>query len=243
MQYSKTEAASYGSLGIKGTTYEVSLDPAIQAMGDLTGKAVLDFGCGSGRTAMALRQKGASLVIGVDHDPNMLRVAAAHPAIQYIQIRDNKLPIATGSLQGALCANVFSEFSSKRDIVRACREIWRALERDSVFVIVTTNPDSIGCDYVSYRYTRVENPRSGQPISCLIKSAEPFTIQDYYWSTDDYVSAVQSAGFRVDELTLPTAPPGGHWLDETKVAPDLIIKCTRTARRRPPARRSTMHGA
>lgn len=48
---------------------------AIEAAGDLTGKSVLDVGCGSGRLSIEAAKRGASRVVGLDFAPNMLEIA------------------------------------------------------------------------------------------------------------------------------------------------------------------------
>lgn len=44
----------------------------------VTGKRVLDVGCGSGRYSVALAKAGAQRVVGVDISPRMLELAARH---------------------------------------------------------------------------------------------------------------------------------------------------------------------
>ena len=46
----------------------------IRQCGDVKGKSVLDVGCGSGRIALALATRGAS-VVGVDYAPKMITLA------------------------------------------------------------------------------------------------------------------------------------------------------------------------
>src|SRR5262249_2009227 len=110
------------------------------------------------------------------------------------------------------------------------REIWRVLKEGRVFSVVTTNPDSIFADFVSTRYINVTSLKSGTPITCLIKGAEPTFIQDYYWTVDDYQSTLAAAGFEIKNLLLPTERANdGEWLDETRIAPDLVIQAIRMA--------------
>jgi SAM-dependent methyltransferase len=228
MSYSEGQAATYGDIALEGSTYAVSLLPAISSLGDITGITVLDFGAGTGRSARALLSHNAGLVVAVDKDANMLKVAERYPGVIYLQA-GRSLPIAERSMDAALCANVFPEFSSLDDIAHSCREIRRTLKPGRFFVVVVPNPESISCNYVSYRYVNVENLDSGSPITCLIKEPKPIFIQDYYWSSSDYISAIESAGFEIDELLLPIAQEGkGIWLDETNIAPDLVIRCVRT---------------
>ena len=230
MHYSAGQATTYAGITLEGSTYAVSLLPAILSLGDITGMTVLDFGAGTGRTARALLSNNAGHVVAVDKDANMLKVAERYPGVTYLQT-GRSLPIAERSMDAALCANVFPEFSSLDDIVNSCREIRRALKPGRVFVVVVPNPESLTCNYINYRYIDIDiaNLHSGSPITCLIKGPEPIFIQDYYWSSSDYTSALESAGFEVDELLLPIADESeGIWLDETRVAPDLVIRCVRT---------------
>ncbi len=51
-------------------------DVVMQELGDLTGKSVLDVGCGSGRFAHACAKQGAERVVGIDFAPNMISIAS-----------------------------------------------------------------------------------------------------------------------------------------------------------------------
>lgn len=47
----------------------------LEHAGDLTGKRVLDIGCGSGRYAVELARRGAAEVVGIDFSADMLKLA------------------------------------------------------------------------------------------------------------------------------------------------------------------------
>lgn len=227
MHYNEDQAANYQSIPLLGSTFAISLLPAIASIGDLTGMTALDFGTGTGRSARALKESGASRVVAVDNNESMLKVARQQAGVTYLRI-GRSLPMRESSMDAALCANVLSEFSRAEDIVSVCREVWRVLDTDQSFVIVVPNPDSIYCDFVSYRFLDVVKPESGSPMTCLLKGQKPTLIHDYYWTTSDYTSALETAGFKIDELLLPIADEGeGDWLDESRVAPDLVIHSKR----------------
>ena len=224
MRYSEQQANTYRSVALEGSTFEISLLPAISSLGNLAGMTVLDFGAGAGRSACALRDCGASRVVAVDRSANMLRAARRCQGVSYVQVGEH-LPLNADSMDAALCANVFSEFSAFADIVSACREVRRVLGPGRAFVVIVPNPDSLRCDYLSYRYVDVIKPKSGNPMTCLLKGAKEILIQDYYWSADDYKRALEAAGFEIDQLLLPIArEEEANWLDETRVAPDLVIR-------------------
>lgn len=55
-------------------------DRTLEACHPPDGKTILDIGCGSGQYVIALAQRGAREVVGVDGAENMLRLAAEHAA-------------------------------------------------------------------------------------------------------------------------------------------------------------------
>ena len=66
-QYTISAGAAARVLWFAGRTYD-----------DIEGKAVLDFGCGSGRLGIGAALLGADFVVGVDVDSTALRVALAN---------------------------------------------------------------------------------------------------------------------------------------------------------------------
>jgi len=57
-----------------------------QRLGDLSGKRVFDFGCGTGRISQYHRERGAEHVLGVDISPQMVKLAEQKvddPAIEF----------------------------------------------------------------------------------------------------------------------------------------------------------------
>ena len=47
-----------------------------ETCGNITGKSVLDVGCGSGRYSIEFAKRGAVSVVGIDFAPNMLTLAS-----------------------------------------------------------------------------------------------------------------------------------------------------------------------
>ncbi|MDG9676697.1 methyltransferase domain-containing protein [Micromonospora sp. DH14] len=68
-----------------------------ELLGDLTGRTVVDVGCGGGRAVAELAERGAHAV-GVDLDPDMIAVARTRwPAGEFHVGDATALPIETGS--------------------------------------------------------------------------------------------------------------------------------------------------
>lgn len=79
-------ALSYKSSNVKPDKQYSILPTVMQMAGDLSGKIVVDLGCGSGFFTQAFANAGAITVCGVDNAPQQIALAeevAAHPAINY----------------------------------------------------------------------------------------------------------------------------------------------------------------
>ena len=223
-QYSEENAKTYSKLGIQGTTYEPGFNEARKIFGDLTGKTALDFGTGAGRTAQLLLSMGASKVVGVDHNQSMIDQAKklTDSRLEFIQI-DKDVPFPENSFDAALAAHVFVEVSTIEEMKQIAREVHRVLISGGIFIIITNNSKAIGQNYLSFGYPKKDNLRSGEKIPCTLKKGkDSFIINDYYWSESDYQKVLEETGFTVS-LTFPVMS-GQGWLDETNVAPHVVIK-------------------
>jgi len=227
-KYSPENAAIYGKLGVIGTTYEVSFNEMARVLGEISGGRVLDYGCGAGRSTQLVKTLGAKEVIGVDHDANMIEQAKRlqENGISFQLITD-RIPLPDEYVDAAVCAHVWVEIKSKDEMIQSAKEMARVMKRDGILVVISTNPDSIGCEYVSYAYKKVGNPRSGDPIICILKGENSFEIDDVYWTEQDYLQILEEAGFSHINVTYPLAE-GEGWLEETNVAPDIAIKAIKS---------------
>jgi ubiquinone/menaquinone biosynthesis C-methylase UbiE len=106
--------------------------------GDLTGKGVLDIGCGTGAALAVLAQEFACTVAGVDPTPGML--AEARRKLPDAEIREGiaeALPFSNGAFDGALMMTVVHLV----DRGRAFPEARRVLVDGGRFLIATPDPD------------------------------------------------------------------------------------------------------
>ncbi len=225
-RYSPEDARIYSQLEVIGTTYEISFNEVGRLLGNLQGKTVLDFGTGTGRSARFLKTLGVEKVIGVDHDENMIAQAKANhdEGLEFHLITDKTIPLPNESVDVAVSVHVFVEMHTLEEMQQAAKEVARVLKPDSTFIVVSTNPASIGYEYKSYMYRKQDGLRSGDPITCVVKGVSPFEIDDTYWTEEDYRQVLESADFIKIQATFPIAE-GKEWLDEKKVAPDMVLEC------------------
>lgn len=118
--------------------FSVEAAAVVRAAGDLTGRRVLDAGCGTGRFSAALLNRCAA-VVGVDPDPGMLRLARARTTGGCIRAAADHAPFPDGSFDLTLAVTVL-EFVA--DPSAAVAELARVTRGDGRIVIGALNPHS-----------------------------------------------------------------------------------------------------
>ncbi|MET8258305.1 methyltransferase domain-containing protein [Micromonospora sp. NPDC005205] len=114
-----------------------------ELLGDLTGRTVVDVGCGSGRAVGELAGRGAHAV-GVDVDPEMIAVARARwPAGEFHVGDATELPIETGSATYYRADKVLHVLD---DPARAVAEARRVLTPGGRAVLLGQDWDLIAID-------------------------------------------------------------------------------------------------
>ena len=122
--------------------------------GDLTGRRVLDCGCGTGRLAQALAETGIARVWGVDPEPEMLRVARSNvPTRVGLKLaRAEDLPFQEGWFDRAVLWLVCHLV----DRPIAFRELRRVLVGDGRLVVVTFDPAHFGAFWLNALFPSLE---------------------------------------------------------------------------------------
>lgn len=230
--YTVGHAKLYGSLAIEGTTYQIGFDAVRELLGDIRGQVFLDFGCGTGRSAAFLKALGARHVYGVDHDQNMISQAQSRElgGVTLMHI-DGPIPLADASVDGAVSLNVFMEMRTLSQMTRACTEIARTLRPGSPLIVESTSPVAFGHVFRNYSYPVVGPLHSGDTTPCIVTTpAGQLTIEDTYWTEDDYTGALVQAGLTVTTITYPLPPDPSAWsTDEASIPPCVVIKAMKAA--------------
>jgi SAM-dependent methyltransferase len=108
---------------------EFALEYAFFLLGDIRGRTVLDFGCGSGKCAVALRARGARL-IALDISPHLLEVARKRLEVHALT-GDTEFVLASGHEMPIPDASVDVVFGSAilhhLDLRHAAAEVHRVL--------------------------------------------------------------------------------------------------------------------
>ncbi len=229
MNYSPEVAQLYSQLGIAGTTAEAGLARAAEMMGSLQGLTCLDFGTGTGRTALFLKAFGAQQVLAVDPDQDMVNQAqTTAPESISFQATEGPIPAPDASFDLVFCSHLFVEIESMEEMAATCRELYRVLKPGGRLLAITANPEAFGANFVSYKYQVPQNGlQPGDTVTCMIKGDEGyFAVDDVYWPVNVMQGALQQTGFDVQITDAPRAT-GEGWGDEIQVAPDLIFGCVK----------------
>ncbi|QFZ18862.1 methyltransferase domain-containing protein [Saccharothrix syringae] len=112
-------------------------------LGDLTGRTVVDVGCGGGRAVAELAGRGAR-AIGVDLDPDMVAAARERLPAGEFHVGDARaLPLGTGSVAGYRADKVLHLLD---DPARAVAEARRVLAPGGRVVLLGPDWDAIAID-------------------------------------------------------------------------------------------------
>ncbi len=226
--YTPAGAKMYSTFGIEGTTYEIGYDCVRELLdGRISGKVFLDFGCGTGRSTAFLKELGAGYVYGVDHDQNMIDLALATnlDGAEFLFIADT-IPLPDESVDGAVSLTVFVEIRTIDAMRRACSEVARVLRRGSLFIVMSISPMAFGHTFRNFGYPATERLHSGAITSAIVAApGGQFSIDDTYWTEDDYRGALSQAGFTVAAIDYPRPRDISAWAtDEATVPPFIVIK-------------------
>jgi 2-polyprenyl-6-hydroxyphenyl methylase/3-demethylubiquinone-9 3-methyltransferase len=117
---------------------DVRLRALEATLGPLDGRSLLDLGCGKGRFAVRLKERGAK-VVGLDRAEGML--AAAH-GIGRVLGSAARLPFADGAFDGVFAVEVFEHLPAEA-VPTVLGEARRVLKPGGTIAIVDKNAASL----------------------------------------------------------------------------------------------------
>jgi 2-polyprenyl-3-methyl-5-hydroxy-6-metoxy-1,4-benzoquinol methylase len=209
------------------TLWRLGYPVVTELLGDVSGKSVLDYGCGTGTFSRFLQSKGA-FVTGVDVSENMIEVAKriSPDTIAYYPISSGGLDFLADNKFDFVVSNfVLCTVPSHREISLILDQIYRVLKKDGLFVFMNSNWDkSNGKEFISFKLEHCKDLISGHPVTAIIKSDPPILLHDYFWSIEDYRKMLLKSGFRINVLREDIADSDDiTWLGEREFPPYYVI--------------------
>jgi 2-polyprenyl-3-methyl-5-hydroxy-6-metoxy-1,4-benzoquinol methylase len=178
----------------------------LKLIGDLNGKRVIDLACGEGFFTRKLKLCGAQSVVGTDISREMIALAIAQEAkdplgIEY-RVEDARDAGPSMDFDVAVSAWLLVYAHDRDELAAMCRGLARQLKPGGRFVTFTTNPNLYffkDIDYQKYGFTiQLDNQaQEGAAILWTINMDDAkIDIENYYFPTEAYASALEDAGFR-----------------------------------------------
>ncbi|WP_437817078.1 class I SAM-dependent methyltransferase [Sorangium sp. So ce1078] len=215
-----------------------------RVLGDVTGKSVLDVGCGTGIITRMLKQRGAGRVVGLDLSEGMLAVARAEEersplGIEYVR-RDIADAGALGRFDLVTASYVLPHASSPEHLSAMCRGIYEALAPGGRFVAVQPSDALEVNDPDFYRTYGVRASVEGRledaapmKVTATMVDAE-ITISAHYWTRGGYEAALRRAGFGGIRWRSPEVAPEGieafgesFWSNYLARPYAMLFECTK----------------
>jgi ubiquinone/menaquinone biosynthesis C-methylase UbiE len=166
-------------------------------LGDVTGLAVADIGCGTGRHALRIAGRGAR-VTAVDFSEQMLAKAKAKPGAEAITFvchdLAHGLPLADASFDRVTCGLVVDHIG---DLAGLFGELGRIVRPDGIVVVSVMHP-AMMLKGVQARFTDPSTGRETRPAS-------------HANQISDYVRAAVRVGLRIAHIS-------EHAVDDTLAA-------------------------
>ncbi len=177
---------------------------------DLTGKSVLDLGCGFGEHCVEFVKKGASKVVGIDISEKMLEVAMkenSNPAITYMHLPIEDLEKVEGKYDVVISSLALHYVEDFEGVVK---KIYDKLNMGGSFIFSQENPINTTYSGEIPRWTRDEN---GKKIYVNLanygregeRESEWFVegIKKYHRMFSTIVNILTENGFIIEKMLEP----------------------------------------
>jgi len=218
---------------------DVEQHSVLAALGDVTGLAALDLGCGAGSYTRLLAERGARPVVGVDAAAGMIEYArrreAEDPSGAVFALQDATEP-TSARFDVVLAVHLLPYAETVEAFTAMCATARAALSGPGKrFVTVTINPD-FATDpgyYTRYGFdliARSTELRDGDPVRLHSEFLGGcIDVTPHFWSRATQERALLDAGFRQvtwwDPLCSPTADVD-HFRDYLRKPPTLVVTAT-----------------
>lgn len=210
------------------TDWRLGYSKVLELLGDVGGKRVLDYGCGSGKFSRRLAERGAC-VYAVDTSEWAIREALRRPTmgINYELIESGNLTNIP-SLDAAVINLVLCCVEKNGDITKILSSIREKLAIGDPLIICEPHPEGVGCDYVSYSSGAQGKLKSGAKIKVKLERLTK-EFHDYWRPKQEYIDLIENSGFLIERINEPLAPQDElFWKDEKIQAPYLIVKAIKS---------------
>ena len=196
---------------------DVGGEDELRLLGNLSGKRVLDLGCGGGQNLVALARAGAH-AIGLDSSQEQLAAAKRLAEHQGVRVEVHRGDLADLAFLRAESVDLaFSAYGLSRveDLNRLFRQVHRVLRQGAPFVFSIEHPLS----------SILEGAPSG-PAAVRRSYFDPGSAVPFRHTLAELFSGLSRAKFRVDALVEPEPAEGTRsrwWRDVWELVPPTLV--------------------
>jgi SAM-dependent methyltransferase len=160
------------------------------------GRLTLDVGCGEGRIARLLMDRGHE-VLGIDASPTLVKAARnGDPRVHAFEADVAAIPLADGEADLAIS---FMTLQSVDDVGAAIAEVGRVLAPGSRFCAAVVHPMN-SLEHADSYFQRHAYAWDGS------RDGIEMTFHDVHHPLSDYFSALGAAGLAVEHVREPVPP-------------------------------------
>jgi ubiquinone/menaquinone biosynthesis C-methylase UbiE len=191
---SSETAAKYIAMRNQLTSTDEIVFNVLRKIG-LSGKNILDYGCGDGRYSLKLKSLGASSVIGIDNSAPMIELANKRDpvdSIRFLLAEGVDLPFNNGSFDLVFAYFVLHHI---QDLKVALSETARVLKDSGSLVAAQT----------TFQATSDLDPKELVPIK-LGKGSNSVTVNVYPKTDNELKAALRGAGFEIISYDIVSNP-------------------------------------
>lgn len=175
------------------------------ALGDVSGKSVLDLACGDGDYLRAIKQLGAARAVGVDISEKMIALAhaqeAQHPlGIEYHVRNVAELePLGEFDIVTAVYLLVYA--ATEEELTNMCRAIAANLAPGGRCIAAITHPDMTEERLAAAQIGGItmepnEPIRNGSTVTIMVPIPNgSIQLLNYMWSRETYERVLRASGF------------------------------------------------
>ncbi|MCR4787454.1 MAG: class I SAM-dependent methyltransferase [Lachnospiraceae bacterium] len=177
---------------------------------DLTGKRVLDLGCGSGERCVDYMKRGALKVTGIDISEKMLEVARsenADPGITYLNMPVEDIDSIDEEFDVVISSLVLHYVEDFQGVVK---NVYRLLSEGGIFLFSQEHPINTCYSGNFDRWTRDENGRKiyANVADYCIEQKNDHTwfvegVSRYHRMFSTVINTLTDAGFRIMRIEEP----------------------------------------
>lgn len=195
------------------TIYKRMLRPLLDDRGLLTGKRILDLGCGDGHHTRKLKALNCAYALGVDISSTMIeraREAEHHDLkkIEYLMADAKQLPLPEQPFDLVTAFYLLPHARTREELLDMARTIYAQLGENKQFIGVTGNYGIGRAAFNQRKYgvmAHTKGPVEEDPIpdgteliiTFYNDQDEPMCmVTDYYYSTVTYEEVFKEAGFK-----------------------------------------------